>query len=434
MDNLTRYSPLPPFQLLKNLGNLVQRGLSFAFATFGCVPGIKAPLEPRDTAFVAAVNSLLQQYNSAMTGVHLKTGLKLVMEISAEGNKYMQDTKPWDLMKGGAPERGATVITLVASLIRLLATISEPFMPGFAEKVVYTLALPHIDIPDEFAVCIPEGHVILKPTPLFNAIPPSQIESFREQFSGAQVLGSSASPATGASAAVATGAPAAGGKGVGASKKPAASTALLDIEQIDLRVGRIVRAWAHPEADKLWCEEIDLGEGAPRTIASGLRQHYSLEDMQGRRVIVVANLKPRTMVGFNSQGMVLCASNADRSVVEFVEPPADARIGERIRVQGFSESTDAAPDTVNPAKKANPWLTVAPVRGGQCFACVISTNCCIHILVCESTGAAYGRQSYRLFQKLRSANIHWPMHCSHSSQCADQLRFCGRYHSGAKIS
>jgi methionyl-tRNA synthetase len=318
-----------------------------------------------------------------MTAVHLKAGLKLVMELSSEGNKFMQDTKPWDLMKGGAQERCATVITLVASLVRILAAVAEPFMPGFTDKVVHILDLPHADIPDEFTVCIPDGHVILKPTPLFSAIPPAQVASLREQFSGAQVLGSSASPdrvaaaaaaatASGGAAASAVGFPAAvaasAKAGGGAAKKPAsgsgggAAAALPDIAQIDLRVGHIVRAWAHPEAEKLWCEEIDLGEGKPRTIASGLRQFYSLEQMQGRRVVVVANLKPRTMVGFESQGMVLCAASADRRVVEFVEPPAGARVGERIRVAGVSESTEPAPETVNPAKKGNPWLTVAPVR------------------------------------------------------------------------
>ena len=108
----------------------------FVFEKFdGAVPGVRDALQPRDAAFVAAVDAVLAQYNAAMGAVHLKAGLRLVMEMSAEGNRYMQDTKPWDLLKAGAADRCATVITLVASLIRLLANVAEPFMPGFTDKV-----------------------------------------------------------------------------------------------------------------------------------------------------------------------------------------------------------------------------------------------------------------------------------------------------------
>lgn len=72
---------------------------------------------------------------------------------------------------------------------------------------------------------------------------------------------------------------------------------------------RHVLAQVHPTADKLYCEEIDTGDASgPRTIASGLRAHYSLEEMQGRRVVVIANLKPRPLVGFMSHGECLPVS------------------------------------------------------------------------------------------------------------------------------
>jgi aminoacyl tRNA synthase complex-interacting multifunctional protein 1 len=76
----------------------------------------------------------------------------------------------------------------------------------------------------------------------------------------------------------------------------------LDPTKLDIRVGIIVKAWEHPEAEKLFCEEIDVGEEKPRLIASGLRPFYSLAEMQGRRVLVLANLKARALVGFKSEG------------------------------------------------------------------------------------------------------------------------------------
>jgi len=112
------------------------------------------------------------------------------------------------------------------------------------------------------------------------------------------------------------------------------------VHALDFRVGVIRSVKKHETADKLYCEEIDIGEAEPRQIASGLVPHYSLEEMQGRRLIVVANLKPRNLVGFKSSGMVLCAAVADAShpsgeKIEFIEPPADAKPGDRVMGEGL---------------------------------------------------------------------------------------------------
>jgi aminoacyl tRNA synthase complex-interacting multifunctional protein 1 len=117
------------------------------------------------------------------------------------------------------------------------------------------------------------------------------------------------------------------------------ANAELTLNSIDLRVGVILNVSKHPTADKLYCEEIDVGEEKPRAIASGLVPYYTLEQMQGRRLIVICNLKPKSLVGFKSNGMVLCASqtNADGThSVEFVDPPTDAQPGDRIIGEGIA--------------------------------------------------------------------------------------------------
>merc|ERR1712087_424543 len=81
----------------------------------------------------------------------------------------------------------------------------------------------------------------------------------------------------------------------------------------------------------------------PRNIASGLRAHYNLEDLEGQRVLVLSNLKTRKLVGFPSHGMVMCAANEDGSKVEFIVPPEGAKIGERVMVEGY----DGEPATEN---------------------------------------------------------------------------------------
>ncbi|KAI2494490.1 putative tRNA binding domain [Fragilaria crotonensis] len=94
----------------------------------------------------------------------------------------------------------------------------------------------------------------------------------------------------------------------------------IDITALDIRIGKILKAWHHPESDKLFCEEVDVGEDKPRQIASGLRAFYQTEDLVDRYVLVLCNLKSRNLAGFPSHGMVLCASDDSHEKVEFVGP------------------------------------------------------------------------------------------------------------------
>jgi len=133
------------------------------------------------------------------------------------------------------------------------------------------------------------------------------------------------------------------------------------ISALDIRVGRITKVWEHTEADKLFCEEIDIGEDEPRLIASGLRPYMDASDLEDRLVLVLSNLKARKMVGVPSHGMVLCASNADHTQVKFVSPPVDAVVGERVTVPGFDfEGEDGQPMKENPMGKKKIFPKIAP--------------------------------------------------------------------------
>jgi len=133
------------------------------------------------------------------------------------------------------------------------------------------------------------------------------------------------------------------------------------ITALDIRVGRINKVWVHEEADKLFCEEIDVGEDEPRQIASGLRPYMDAEDLEGRMVLVLCNLKARKLAGFPSHGMVLCASNEDHSVVKLVSVPVEAKIGERVTVPGFDfEGEEGAPFAENKVGKKKVFEKIAP--------------------------------------------------------------------------
>lgn len=133
------------------------------------------------------------------------------------------------------------------------------------------------------------------------------------------------------------------------------------ISALDIRVGYINKVWEHEEADKLYCEEIDVGEEEPRQIASGLRPYLNKEDLEGRKCLVLCNLKERKLVGFPSHGMVLCASNEDHSVVRLVNPPIDAKIGERITIPDFVfEGEEGEPFAENKVGKKKVFEKLAP--------------------------------------------------------------------------
>ena len=123
----------------------------------------------------------------------------------------------------------------------------------------------------------------------------------------------------------------------------------------DLRVGKIVECAPHPESEHLYKELIDLGEGEPRVIGSGLKGKIPIEEMLSGFVVVFANLKPRKMAGFMSNGMVMCASNADHSMVELIRPPEGSKVGDRIQLVGnpiLGEPVkEKLEDELNPKKK-----------------------------------------------------------------------------------
>jgi len=161
-------------------------------------------------------------------------------------------------------------------------------------------------------------------------------------------------------AAKAAPAPAAGGGGAKDEADEAAA-------KVQLLVGKVTKVWEHPESEKLWCEMVDCGEGTERQIGSGLRHFYKKEEFEGRMVIVVANLKEKKLAGLPSNGMVLCASNADHTEVKFVEVPAGAKPGDRVIFGDLGMEDPAPPNNCEKKKlfvKAQPHFTT---KDGICM-------------------------------------------------------------------
>ncbi|KAA8532199.1 hypothetical protein F0562_006659 [Nyssa sinensis] len=130
---------------------------------------------------------------------------------------------------------------------------------------------------------------------------------------------------------------------------------------LDIRVGHIIRAWRHAEADSLYVEEVDVGEPQPRVICSGLVNYIPIDHLQDKRVIVLANLKPRNMRGIKSHGMLMAASDASHENVELLMPPEGSLPGERVWF-GSADEKENLPDaaTPNQIQKKKIWELVQP--------------------------------------------------------------------------
>ncbi|KAG8192508.1 hypothetical protein JTE90_018030 [Oedothorax gibbosus] len=129
-------------------------------------------------------------------------------------------------------------------------------------------------------------------------------------------------------------------------KQPADDGKEVNVSRLDLRIGRILNAKKHPDAESLYVEEIDVGEDKPRTVVSGLVKFVPLEEMQNRMVVVLCNLKPAKMRGVTSEAMVMCASTAEK--VEILSPPEGSVPGDRVVCDEFPGEPDA---TLPPKKK-----------------------------------------------------------------------------------
>ncbi|XP_045610627.1 tyrosine--tRNA ligase, cytoplasmic isoform X2 [Procambarus clarkii] len=132
-------------------------------------------------------------------------------------------------------------------------------------------------------------------------------------------------------------------------QKPAGGSEEFVPSKFNMRVGKIIEVSRHPDAESLYVEKIDIGEEEPRTIVSGLVKYVPIEDMHDRMVVVLANLKPATMRGIRSAGMVLCASVSEPAAVEPLQPSPGSKPGDRVIAEGY----DGEPDLVLNTKKSD---------------------------------------------------------------------------------
>lgn len=290
--------------LANDLGNLLHRTVSMIEKYHGGVVTHKEGTEAVDKEFIALVNETVAGYSDAMDHMELNQAIKDVWNLIGRANKYIDETAPWILAKDPAQaERLQAVMYNLAEALRIVAILIAPFVPVTAPKIYEQLGLGK---PESFFMAdavwgkLATGTKVQKGEPLFPRIEVTE--------AGETVIAATKKTAAKAIKAEAPKAEA---------KKEAAAAGEITIDdfaKIDLRVAIVIAAERVPKTDKLIKLQVKIGD-EERTIVSGIAQHYEPENLIGKNVIVIANLKPAKLRGIESRGMVLAASDGEGNLV-----------------------------------------------------------------------------------------------------------------------
>ncbi len=303
-------------ELIGNLANLVNRTLTFITRYYDG----ELPEGDIDEELWNRIREREESITQRLEKVELKEAFRRIFALSSLGNKYFQDGEPWRT-RTEEPAKAASLIRNLAFLIKDLSILIEPYLPDTARRIAGFLGIGGKGWSD---LCNIEGISNVEKTEiLFKRLEDDQIEKLRIRFAGTQKDREveETEPEVPEGQALATG----------------------FRDKIDLRVAQIIDIERHPKADKLYIERISLGD-EERTIVSGLVPYYSEDQLRGRNVIVVRNLKSAKLRGVESQGMLLAAEDGEDIEVLFAD---DAEPGSRVLLEGDADDREPVEEEVS---------------------------------------------------------------------------------------
>ena len=291
--------------LANTLGNLVNRTISMSNKYFGGIVADKGVSDIMDADLKALATGTYDKVCAKMEGLRVADAMTEIFALFKRCNKYIDETEPWVLAKDEAKkDRLATVLYNLTEGIMAGASLLEPFMPSTAERIAKQLnaSLYGFESLREFGKYPSGNRVIEKPEILFTRL------DIKEVLEKAEALFESRR--------------AEAGKGQEADAiAGGAAEDVIDIEakaeitydefaKMQFQVGEIIACEEVPKSKKLLCSKVRIGSQV-KQIVSGIKQHYTAEEMVGKKVMVLVNLKPATLAGVVSEGMLLCAEDAE---------------------------------------------------------------------------------------------------------------------------
>ncbi len=291
--------------LANDLGNLLSRTVAMIDKYFGGVLPAPAAVADEDSALVALASDLPVKVDAQMSELHIPDALAEIWKLVNACNKYIDVTAPWTLAKSEAgQERLKTVLYNLAESLRIIAVLLVPFLTSTPQKMFAQLGVDGKQASYEalaWGGSVP-GSAVHKGESLFPRIDAeAELAYFAAEAEKAKAAAAPATAEKPAEAAVVEAAD---------EDAPLPEIEYDDFAKIDLRLAKVVAAEEIKKSKKLLKLTVEVGEET-RTIVSGIKQWYAPEDLVGKTVVLVANLKPVTLCGVESRGMILCASDEE---------------------------------------------------------------------------------------------------------------------------
>ena len=292
------------------LGNLVNRTISMNNKYFGGVVTNPGVCEPVDDELKAVALETPKRAAAKMDKLRVADAISEVFTLLRRCNKYIDETEPWVLAKDEAKkDRLATVLYNLMEGIRIAAICLEAFLPETSEKILNQLNTKERDFEklDTFGRLETGMKVIEKPEILFARL------DVKEVLEKVEAMQAAAAPKE---------------EEPVIDIEPKAEITFDDFEKLQFQVGEIIACEAVKKSKKLLCSQVKIGSQV-KQIVSGIKGHYTPEEMVGKKVMVVVNLKPAKLAGVLSEGMLLCAEDADGNLSLMVpekQMPAGAQI------------------------------------------------------------------------------------------------------------
>ena len=308
--------------LANGFGNLVSRTVAMADKYFGGTLPTEREAAPIDDDFKACVTQLLAVVDGEMDKTRIKQALEAIFTVVARANKYIDETEPWKLGKDETKRaRLASVLYNLLESIRVISALLAPFMPSTMPKVWEQIGASENDVKYEklnkFGV-LPENVTVHKGEILFPRI---DVEKEIEELNSIIQKNMEAAQAN----------LSAEEKGEEADEEKielAPEITIDDFAKIEIRVAKVTACEKVKKSDKLLCLQLDDGMGG-RQVVSGIAQYYAPEDLVGKKVQIIANLKPVKLRGVESNGMICAADTKDGVKVVFVDDSIP--VGSKVR-------------------------------------------------------------------------------------------------------